>query len=224
MLGLHGPTFSVDTACSSSLAAVHLACQSLHAGECRAALAVGVNLLLDSDVAVMYAEAGMLSADGRCKTFDADADGYVRGEGCCVLVLKRLSDAQRDGDRILALIHRRVRNHGRRNGLTALAVWPRKSCSGTQPAAQLASADVSYVEAHGASTTLATLSSAGTRGGGLAGRSRAAVAYRLSEDEHRPSRPPPASPFSRSCSRLQRKEIRRIAFPPSARGTSCPCG
>ncbi|MGE3809358.1 MAG: polyketide synthase [Gemmataceae bacterium] len=104
VLGLHGPTLAVDTACSSSLVAVHLACQSLLNGECQVALASGVNLLLDRDLGLVYAEAGMLSADGRCKTFDAAANGYVRGEGCATLVLKRLGDALRDGDRIQAVI------------------------------------------------------------------------------------------------------------------------
>ena len=93
LLDLHGPSMAVDTACSSSLVAVHAACQSLRAGESRAALAGGVNLLLTPKLTEALARAGMMSADGRCKTFDAAADGYVRAEGCGVVVLKRLSDA-----------------------------------------------------------------------------------------------------------------------------------
>jgi acyl carrier protein len=87
--GLHGPALSVDTACSSSLVATHLACAGLNAGSCDAGLACGVNLTLVPDTTVMFARAGMLAADGRCKTLDASADGYVRGEGCEVLLLSR---------------------------------------------------------------------------------------------------------------------------------------
>ena len=119
-LGLQGPSLAVDTACSSSLVAVHLACQSLRNGECELALAGGVNLILTPERDDRSsAGARMLSADGRCKTFDASADGYVRGEGCGVVVLKRLSDAQRDGDRILAVIRgAAVNQDGRSSGLT----------------------------------------------------------------------------------------------------------
>src|ERR1043165_4178805 len=98
-LGLEGPAVSVDTACSSSLVALHLACQSLRQGECRLALAGGVNATLLPDVTINFCRARMLATDGRCKTFDAAADGYVRGEGAGVVVLKRLSDAVADGDR-----------------------------------------------------------------------------------------------------------------------------
>ncbi|MFZ5602377.1 MAG: beta-ketoacyl synthase N-terminal-like domain-containing protein, partial [Pseudomonadota bacterium] len=91
LLGLQGPSISVDTACSSSLVAIHLAVQSLRKGESDLALAGGVNLILEPTTSMIFARAGMLSPDGRCKTFDADANGYVRGEGCGVVVLKRLS-------------------------------------------------------------------------------------------------------------------------------------
>ena len=100
----HGPALAVDTACSSSLVAVHLACQSLRLGDCRAALAGGVNMLLSPAGTIATSLARMMAADGRCKTLDAAADGYVRGEGAALVVLKRLSDARADGDRILALI------------------------------------------------------------------------------------------------------------------------
>ncbi|MGW3561890.1 beta-ketoacyl [acyl carrier protein] synthase domain-containing protein, partial [Streptomyces sp. NPDC000963] len=102
--GLRGPSLTVDTACASSLTATHLAVEGLRSGACDIALAGAVNCLHHPRIFVMFSHANMLAPDGRCKTFDEDADGYVRAEGCAVLVLKRLSDARRDGDRILALI------------------------------------------------------------------------------------------------------------------------
>src|SRR5580658_4520818 len=103
-LGLDGPSIVVDTACSGSLVAVHLACQSLRARECNLALAGGVNLILSPEINVNFCKAHMLAADGLCRTFDSAANGYVRGEGCGILVLKRLSDAVADGDTIHAVI------------------------------------------------------------------------------------------------------------------------
>src|SRR5205085_8721576 len=97
LLGLQGPSMVLATACSSSLVAVHLACQSLRAGECRLALAGGVNLILSPDLYIALSHSRMLAPDGRCKTFDASADGFARAEGCGVVVLKRLADAQADG-------------------------------------------------------------------------------------------------------------------------------
>ncbi len=120
LLDLRGPSWAVDTACSSSLVAVQQACRSLQAGECQLALAGGVNLILNSQLNKVFSNAGMLSPDGRCKTFDAEANGYVRGEGAGMLVLKRLDDAERDGDNILAVIRGAALNQdGRSNGLTA---------------------------------------------------------------------------------------------------------
>ncbi|MDM9582031.1 beta-ketoacyl synthase N-terminal-like domain-containing protein [Nostoc sp. GT001] len=116
----HGPSWAVDTACSSSLVAVHQACQSLRLGECDLALAGGVNLILTPQMTIALSQARFMSGDGRCKTFDADADGYVRGEGCGIVVLKRLTDAINDGDNILALIRgSAVNQDGHSNGLTA---------------------------------------------------------------------------------------------------------
>src|SRR5262249_5279364 len=103
-LGLQGPCVAVDTACSSSLVALHLGCQSLRQGECEVALTGGVSLVLAPEGTVSLTKLGALSPDGRCKAFDASANGYVRSEGCGVVVLKRLSQAQADGDRILAVI------------------------------------------------------------------------------------------------------------------------
>ncbi|HEY3256832.1 MAG TPA: polyketide synthase, partial [Polyangiaceae bacterium] len=119
-LGLQGPSMSLDTACSSSLVALHLACQSLREGESDLALVGGVSLNLTPDRTVYFCKLRALAPDGRCKAFDAAADGYVRGEGCGVIVLKRLPDALRDGDRILALVRgSAVNQDGRSNGLTA---------------------------------------------------------------------------------------------------------
>jgi acyl transferase domain-containing protein len=95
-LDLKSPSLAIDTACSSSLVAVHLACQSLKLGESDLCLVGGVNLILSPEVSIIFSQARMMAADGRCKTFDASADGYVRGEGCGVVVLKRLADALRD--------------------------------------------------------------------------------------------------------------------------------
>ena len=155
-LGLHGPSIAVDTACSSSLVALHLACQSLRLGECDLALAGGVNLILTAEMNISFSKGRMMAADGRCKTFDADADGYVRGEGCGVVVLRRLSDALNDGDRILAVVRGSAINQdGRSGGLTA----PNGPAQEAVIRAALAVADIpataiGYVEAHGTGTPL----------------------------------------------------------------------
>lgn len=115
LLGLKGPSLSIDTACSSSLVAVHLACQSLRQKESDVALAGGVNLILSPESSIVFSKTRMLDPEGRCKTFDASANGYARGEGCGVIVLKRLSDAQANGDRILALIRGSAVNHNGRS-------------------------------------------------------------------------------------------------------------
>jgi len=156
VLGLHGPNVSVDTACSSSLVALHWALASLRNRESDVAIAGGVNLTLTPDGSVLTSRARMMSFDGHCKTFDASADGYVRGEGCGMLVLKRLSDAQRDGDRVLALVRGSALNQdGRSSGLTA----PNGLAQEAVIRAALASArlkpeDIGYVEAHGTGTPL----------------------------------------------------------------------
>ncbi|MCC6568086.1 MAG: acyltransferase domain-containing protein, partial [Anaerolineales bacterium] len=153
---LRGPSIAVDTACSSSLVSVHLACQSLRSGESDLALAGGVNLILTPELTITFSQARMLSPDGHCKTFDASADGYVRGEGCGVVVLKRLSDAMRDGDNILALVRgSAVNQDGRSNGLTApngLAQQDVIRTALTQ--AGVSPHQIGYVEAHGTGTPL----------------------------------------------------------------------
>jgi glutamate-1-semialdehyde-2,1-aminomutase len=153
---LRGPSLSVDTACSSSLVSVHLACRSLAQGECEVALAGGVNAILSADVTAAFAQAHMLAADGRCKTFDARADGYVRSEGCGVLVLKRLSKALADGDTIWAVIRgSAVNQDGRTNGLTAPNGLSQQAVIREALAtAGLSAHQIDYVEAHGTGTPL----------------------------------------------------------------------
>ena len=155
-LGLEGPSLSVDTACSSSLVSVHLACQSLRSGESDLALAGGVSLLLAPEINVALSRAKMLSPGGRCRTFDASADGYVRSEGCGLLVLKRLSAAVADGDRVLAVIRGSAVNQDGRSGGLTVPNGPSQQelIREALRRAQLQPSDVSYVEAHGTGTSL----------------------------------------------------------------------
>ena len=155
-LDLRGPSISVDTACSSSLVATHLACQSLRQGECETAIVGGVNLILSPELNQTFSLAGMMAADGRCKTFDADADGYVRGEGCGVIILKPLAAAQRDGDNILAVIKGSATNQdGRSNGLTAPNGLAQQEVIQKAIAnARIQAQDLEYIEAHGTGTKL----------------------------------------------------------------------
>jgi acyl transferase domain-containing protein/SAM-dependent methyltransferase/nucleoside-diphosphate-sugar epimerase/acyl carrier protein len=156
VLGLQGPALAVDTACSSSLVALHLACRSLQAGECKVALAGGVNLVLSPEASQAFGRAGMLSPQGRCGTFGAAADGYVRAEGCGMLVLKPLSRALADGDTVHAVVRgSAVNQDGRSNGLTAPNGAAQESVlRAALAAAGVASRDVAYVEAHGTGTAL----------------------------------------------------------------------
>jgi epothilone polyketide synthase D len=156
VLGFHGPSLAVDTACSSSLVALHLACQSLRQGECDAALAGGVNVLLSPLSFVAMSRMGALSVDGQCKTFSAAADGYGRGEGCGVVVLKRLSDARRDGDHVLCVIRGTAINHdGPSSGLT-VPNGPAQQAVLRQALTQAAvsAESVDFIECHGTGTSL----------------------------------------------------------------------
>ncbi len=156
LFDFRGPSMAIDTACSSSLVAAHLACQSLRSGESSLCLVGGVNLILSPEPTITYSHARMLAPDGRCKTFDAKANGYVRGEGCGIVVLKRFSDALRDNDTILALIKGSAINQdGQSNGLTApngpsqeVVINQALANAGVTPD------QISYVELHGTGTSL----------------------------------------------------------------------
>ena len=155
-LGLQGPSMAIDTACSSSLVAIDRACRSLRDGESRLAIAGGVNMILTPELLLSLARWGMLSPDGHCKTFDATANGFVRAEGCGVVLIKRLADARADGDRIWALVRGWAVNQAGRssafgvpNGLAQAAVM-REALA----AAHVAPGGVAYVEAHGTGTSL----------------------------------------------------------------------
>ena len=154
--GFQGPSLAVDTACSSSAVAIHLACQSLRNRECSLALAGGVNLILHPMATIALCRSQMMSPDGRCKAFDARANGYVRGEGCGILALKRLSDARAAGDTVLALIRSSAVNQ---DGASAGFTVPNGSAQmdlirEALQKAKLQPAQIDYVEAHGTGTSL----------------------------------------------------------------------
>ena len=155
-LGLEGPAVAVDTACSSSLVAVHQAASGLQRGEADLALAGGVNVLLSLLLTEAFRNGGMLSPDGRCKTFDASADGFVRGEGCGVVVLKRLRDAEADGDRIWGVVRGSAVNHdGASAGLTVPnGLAQERVIREALKRAELEPSEVDYLEAHGTGTEL----------------------------------------------------------------------
>jgi acyl transferase domain-containing protein/acyl carrier protein len=156
LLNLRGPSLAIETSCSSSLVAIHLACRSLQNAESDLCLVGAVSLMLSPQQTIIYSQARMMALDGRCKTFDASADGYVRGEGCGIVVLKRISDAIRDGDRIQGVIRGSAINQdGLSNGLTApngpsqqAVIRQALENAGVEPA------QISYVEAHGTGTSL----------------------------------------------------------------------
>ncbi|HWL69312.1 MAG TPA: beta-ketoacyl synthase N-terminal-like domain-containing protein, partial [Geminicoccus sp.] len=172
-LGLEGPSLTVNTACSSALVAVHLACQSLRSGESELALAGGVHLVLAPESTIALTKFGAMAPDGRCKAFDARANGYVRGEGGGLVALKPLSRAEADGDRIYAVIlGSAVNNDGPSNGLTAPNPDAQRAMlEDALAAARLSPGSVDYVEAHGTGTALGDPIEAGALGAVL-GRGR----------------------------------------------------
>ena len=155
-LGTRGPAITLDTSCSSSLVAVHLACQSLRDGECDRALAAGVNLILGPQMNIAFSRAHMLAPDGACKTFDERANGYVRSEGCAVVVLRRLKDAIQDGDHVRAIIRGSAINHdGRSGGLTAPSSHAQAALlAQAYKRAGVSIDQVGMIEAHGTGTSL----------------------------------------------------------------------
>ncbi|MGK7914022.1 MAG: type I polyketide synthase [Prochloraceae cyanobacterium] len=156
LFGCQGPAMAIDTACSSSLVAVHLAVSSLRRQECNLALAGGVNLVLSPHNSLALAKANMMAADGRCKTFDASANGYVRGEGCGVIVLKRLKEAVADQDKILAVIRgSAVNQDGDSSGLTVPnGIAQQELIQAALNDARVQPSEISYLEAHGTGTSL----------------------------------------------------------------------
>ncbi len=155
-LNFKGPSLAIDTACSSSLVAVHQACQAINQQECDMAIAGGVNLILSPDLHIVFSKAKMMAADGRCKTFDANADGYVRGEGCGVIVIKRYTDAVKNNDNVLAVIKGSAINQdGRSSGLT-VPHGPSQEMviQKALESANIHPNEISYVEAHGTGTSL----------------------------------------------------------------------
>ncbi len=155
-LGAQGPSMVIDTACSSSLVAIHQAINGLRNQEMTMALVGGVSVIADPNLTIAFSRAGMLSPDSRCKTFDADANGYVRSEGCGVVVLKRYSDAVRDGDSILALIKGSAVNQDGASGGLTIPNGPAQEAVIQQALrnANLQSKDINYIEAHGTGTSL----------------------------------------------------------------------
>ncbi|MEM7157012.1 MAG: SDR family NAD(P)-dependent oxidoreductase [Myxococcota bacterium] len=156
LLDLQGPSEAIDTACSSSLVAIHRAARAILDGECDVALAGGVNLTLSPGLFQAFTDSGMLSPQGRCKTFDANADGYVRGEGAGAIVIKTMAKARADGDDVLALIRGSAVGHGgRTQSLTAPSpAAQERVLVDAYLAADVDPSTVSYVEAHGTGTKL----------------------------------------------------------------------
>jgi acyl transferase domain-containing protein/NADPH:quinone reductase-like Zn-dependent oxidoreductase/NAD(P)-dependent dehydrogenase (short-subunit alcohol dehydrogenase family)/SAM-dependent methyltransferase/acyl carrier protein len=177
-LGFTGPCLAVDTACSSSLVAVHLACQSLRNRECDIAIVGGVNRILSPEFTINFSQARMLAADGRCKTFDASADGFVRSEGCGIIILQRLGDARTTNRPIQALIRGSAINQDGRSGGLTVPNGPSQQAVIRQALANslVNPADITYIEAHGTGTALGDPIEIGALGAVFA-------------DSHTPSKP-----------------------------------
>ncbi|MEM9586363.1 MAG: SDR family NAD(P)-dependent oxidoreductase [Planctomycetota bacterium] len=156
LFDFQGPAFIVDTACSSALVAIHSAVVSLHRGECDMAVAGGVNVILTPETTIAFSKAQMLSSDGHCRPFDSGANGYVRGEGCGVVLLKRLSEAKRDGDQVLGVLAgTAVNQDGRTSGITAPnSEAQQRVIRQAMKVAKVSPDSISYVEAHGTGTPL----------------------------------------------------------------------
>ena len=156
ILDFHGPSMAIDTACSSGLLGIHLAVQALRHGECDAAVAGGVNLILSPETTIAFSKARMLSPEGKCRPFDAGANGYVRGEGCGMVVLKRLTDALNDGDHVLAIMRgTAVNQDGRTSGITAPnGVSQQRVIHTALAQAGITTDQINYIEAHGTGTPL----------------------------------------------------------------------
>src|SRR5580704_5863596 len=155
LLGFRGPSLTVDTACSSSLAAIHLAVRSIREGESSLALAGGVNIILQPHISIAYSQSRMMAPDGRCKFGDASGDGYVRSEGAGLIVLKRLDQAVKDGDRIYAVIRGSATNNdGRSSGSmgTPSRLGQEELLRAAYKDAEVSPGEVGYVEAHGTGT------------------------------------------------------------------------
>src|SRR4051812_411957 len=152
----HGPSAAVDTACSSASLGIHLAVESLRRGESDAALAGGVNMILTPETTIAFSKARMLSPEGVCRPFDSRANGYVRGEGCGIVLLKRLADAERDGDNILAIVRATsVNQDGRTSGISAPNSQSQMACiRQALKQASFSPEDIDYIEAHGTGTPL----------------------------------------------------------------------
>ena len=156
LLDIHGPSEPIDTACSSSLIAIHRAVENIRNGSCNIAIAGGVNAIITPQRTLSFSQAGMLSEDGRCKTFDRRANGYVRAEGVGIVILKSLEQAEIDGDRIYGVIRSTSENHGgKANTLTSPNPVAHKNLLiKAYQDADIDPRDVSYIEAHGTGTPL----------------------------------------------------------------------
>jgi len=156
LLDLHGPSEPIDTACSSSLIAIHRAVECIQNGQCDMAIAGGVNALLSPDLTLAFSHAGMLNDKGRCKTFDESANGYVRGEGVGIIILKSLVEAKNDGDHIYGIIRGTAENHGgKANTLTSPNPLSQKELiAQAYRSAGISPNEVTYIEAHGTGTPL----------------------------------------------------------------------
>lgn len=153
---LHGPSIAIDTACSSSLVSIHYACQSLRNQECNMAISGGVSAIVSPEMTIAFSQGKLMSPDGKCKAFDASADGYVRSEGCGIVVLKRLNDAIRDSNNILCVLKgSSVNQAGRSNGISAPNGMEQQAViSAAIQNAGINPAEVQYVETHGTGTVV----------------------------------------------------------------------